>query len=277
MRAIPYPEIFMVGLHTYLLSGIPVLLGLRQHGVGHAVTAVGFEAGPAPHPVLQGSIPARSAYVTKLYVHDDRLGPYARAHLLPRPATRDVPESLILGIDWPSGRPEPWLVESAIAPVYPKMRLSVRSLITLAEMFCGIMEQLVGAKGKAALTVEFLYQRSGEYLASLSGRTPRVGSSPFLFGVVLPRWCAIMKWYVAGQPLSEFVFDTTDILRSGDRTRLRLLKAVASMRVLSGPFRWPRSLTLLWLRKQPRLVTCRSSPSVYRADSANKPACGKSD
>jgi len=228
MHALTYPEIFMIGLHTYLLSGIPVLLALRSGGEGHAVTAVGFQVGPRPHPVLQASIPVRSAYVTKLYVHDDRLGPYARAHVHPRPRTKTTRECLILGIDWPDRRKEPWLVDSAIAPVYPKMRLSVRSLVTLAEMFCGVMEHVVGASGRNALTVEFLYKRSGEYLAELSGRVPRpsLGSADFLQNIVLPRWCAVMRWYVAERPLCEFVFDTTDILRTGDHARLPLLRAL---------------------------------------------------
>src|SRR5205823_1832852 len=84
----PAPEAFVVALHTYLLSGIPVVLGLRRGGgEGHAVTAAGFQSGDQPSPVLQSSVQLRSALIKKLYIHDDRLGPYARAHLIAVPKT----------------------------------------------------------------------------------------------------------------------------------------------------------------------------------------------
>ncbi len=70
----------MASLHTYLLSGIPVVLALRPGGGGHAVTAVGFQMSEASIPRSRATVPVRSAGLTKkLYVHDDRLGPYARA------------------------------------------------------------------------------------------------------------------------------------------------------------------------------------------------------
>src|SRR5712692_86279 len=90
MRAEPGPEYFVAALHTYLLSGIPVVLALKpllRQGEGHAVTAVGFQMGTKASRLLQMSVPVRSAFIQKLYVHDDRLGPYARAHILMMPKT----------------------------------------------------------------------------------------------------------------------------------------------------------------------------------------------
>ena len=95
------PEIFVAALHTYLLSGIPVVLALRGGGIGHAVTAVGFQMSDSEHQALQASVPVTSAGMTKLYVHDDRLGPYARARIEPfsyRAQEGDLVEGLIIEI-----------------------------------------------------------------------------------------------------------------------------------------------------------------------------------
>ena len=137
------PEALVAALHTYLSSGMPVVLALRGGGVGHAVTAVGFQMAASEHPKLQGSVPVRSAAMTKLYVHDDRLGPYARAYIEPF-AHHDLGEGLIFEIEW-EGNTQRWILDTAIAPVYPKLRLPVRSLVTLAEFVGAAIEDVVGA------------------------------------------------------------------------------------------------------------------------------------
>lgn len=65
-------------IRCYIGSGLPLILGVEVYSIkadrslerldGHALTIVGFDPSPG-HPAL--------------YVHDDRLGPYARADLVP--------------------------------------------------------------------------------------------------------------------------------------------------------------------------------------------------
>jgi hypothetical protein len=250
-RADTMPEIFILALHTYLLSGIPVVLGLKWNGEGHAVTAVGFQMAPPSDPLLNANVPLRSSLVKKLYVHDDRLGPYARTLVFAVPPTTVTPaaaptaapapggppapgatpaptdgsatatpdakeilnDAILLAEDWPTKGGgtvlEPWLIDSAVAPVYPKLRLSVRSLVVLAELLGRVMEKAVGKDHANELNVDFRYQRSGDYLTSLAGRTPAPGAA-FLKSVMLPRWCAIVRWYVLDRPIAEFIYDTTD-------------------------------------------------------------------
>jgi hypothetical protein len=239
VRADAMPEFFVVALHTYLLSGIPVVLALLGPEGGHAVTAVGFQAVRTPDPLLQTSIPVRSARMKKIYIHDDRLGPYARSFLKPVPRTDDFDESLVLqieayrGDDAPSNEPDParlqqWVVDSALAPVYPKLRLPVRSLIALADLLGDLVERLVGTTNAHRLSVEFYYERSGTYLAKLNGRvTAGVGS--FFRDVALPRWCGIIRWFIGEKPLVEFVYDTTDILRDEHQLGGELLRAVVCL------------------------------------------------
>lgn len=80
------PSIFKLQLMTYLRSGIPVVLQVRDEEAveGHAVTVVGFRSADEEHgaPLIEyqfsGSHALRAPGMTRLYVHDDRLGPYAR-------------------------------------------------------------------------------------------------------------------------------------------------------------------------------------------------------
>lgn len=132
ISAFTRPEVFVATLHTYLLSGIPMVLALRGGGIGHAVTAAGFQMGTTEHPVLQGSVPLRSSRLTKLYVHDDRLGPYARALIEPFSRRNEDGgldfEGLSFEIEFDGSGAERWIIDTAIAPVYPKLRLPVASL-----------------------------------------------------------------------------------------------------------------------------------------------------
>ena len=108
------PELFVLALHTYLLSGIPVVLVLGRKDGHHAVTALGFQyTSDGPAPELATSVPARSARISKLYIHDDGVGPYARSFLVPRARTKKNPAVLLLGIEErrpdekTSGNPDP--------------------------------------------------------------------------------------------------------------------------------------------------------------------------
>lgn len=241
-RADTMPEIFVLALHTYLSSGIPVVLGLKGIGVGHAVTAVGFQTGVTADPLLHSTVRLRSSLVKKLYVHDDRLGPYARALVQAVPPTSDgdegTPGAILLGVDWPAKGggvvSEPWLIDSAVAPVYPKLRLSVRSLVVLAQLLGEIMEKAVGKDHAPKLSADFRYQRSGEYLTGLSGRATAPGAT-FLRSVMLPRWCAVIRWYLNDRAIAEFIYDTTDILRDGGRGGAELIRGVVSLAPELGP------------------------------------------
>ncbi|MGZ4160098.1 MAG: hypothetical protein ACXVNF_04755 [Neobacillus sp.] len=225
------PEFFMITLHTYLLSGFPVLLALRSNGVGHAVTAVGFQTS-SENPSLHTSFKVRSAGIRKVYVHDDRMGPYARAYIEPFPPLPEgegglsIDDGLLFEIEWGTqGESEKWLLDSAIAAVYPKLRLSVRSLISLAELMNGPVEKLVGEKQATGLRVDFRYERSGEYLSRLSGRIQNNSyAAKTVTTVALSRWCAVIRWYLNEKELIEFVYDTTDVVRDITVQNRELLK-----------------------------------------------------
>lgn len=234
------PELFVLALHTYLLSGIPVVLVLGGKHGHHAVTALGFQyTSDGPAPELTTSIPARSARIHKLYLHDDGVGPYARSFLVPRQRTKKNRDALILGIEdrrpdvKTSGNPDPkdlklWWIDSAIVPVYPKLRLSARSLITLADLVGDAMEAVVGAPMASKLSVEMFYERAGRFLSRLAF-VAGADIAKFMRRIALSRWCGIVRWLLDEKPLAEFVYDTTDILRDTQRHGAELIRAVVCL------------------------------------------------
>lgn len=231
------PEHFASALHTYLLSGIPVVLALERNQIGHAVTAVGFQLSTTSNPVLEGEVALRSSKMNKIYIHDDRLGPYARALLKTRsavlsPAAVDAPSDELENNTWLELEieNEVWRIGAAFAPVYPKLRLSHSSLLMLALYMNGVIEKMVGEAAATTLQLDFRYERSGDYLGRLSGKIndPKQASS-FVQRVSLSRWCGIIRWYQLDSEFIELVYDTTDVVREAPVEGLGLLKAAVSL------------------------------------------------
>ncbi|HEY4178854.1 MAG TPA: hypothetical protein VGM90_18535 [Kofleriaceae bacterium] len=220
------PEILALALHTYLQSGIPVVMILRGGGRAHAVTATGFQLSGTDHPKLEPPIPTRSMQFHKLYVHDDRIGPYARSTVTPYEVrnvdTMPELEGLRFEIEI-DGAAERWIVETIVAPVYPKIRLSIGSLLGVATAMQPMIEKAVGADA-FKLRADLRYVRSGEYLPSLARRVSATGGADLASRIAMSRWCAVARWFIGGEPVVEFVYDTTDILRgNGDNLLLAIV------------------------------------------------------
>jgi hypothetical protein len=131
-----------------------------------------------------------------------------------------------------SGNPDPkdlklWWIDSAIVPVYPKLRLSARSLITLADLVGDAMEEVVGSMA-SKLNVEMFYERAGSFLSRL-GDVAGADINGFMRRIALSRWCGIVRWFLDERPLAEFVYDTTDILRDTHRHGAELIRAVVCL------------------------------------------------
>lgn len=229
ISALERPELFVLALHTYLQSGIPVVLALRGDDSGHAVTAAGFQLS-SEHPDLHSAVYLRSAGVRKIYVHDDRLGPYARAYIEPfKMPTPNMPnEGLRFEIEFGGGASENWLLDCALVPMYPKVRLNVSSMLQLAALHAGSIEAVVGPALAKDLRVDFRYQRSGDFLAGLSGRVATSSGSTFLQTIALSRWCAVIRWSLGSASVVELVFDTTDVVRDSQAQFRELLRGIVA-------------------------------------------------
>lgn len=244
-RSAPNPGEFLHHLHCCLRSGIPAVLIVARDSdeEAHAVTALGYRLGDV-RPELEIGLPTRSRRINRLYVHDDRLGPYARATLSiehlpaqPEDINADVPMPAVLSISIhvddrpPEDQEAPLRVRCAIVPVSPRLRLPAQDLLAVPWQYERVMEE-AGA-GFGAENETFLV-RAGKYLDDLHRlrrghqfQFDSVVLGQFLGTVALPRWVCVSRWWSsAGAPLADFLLDTTDIFRGGDVNR-NLLGVVA--------------------------------------------------
>jgi hypothetical protein len=235
------PEFFLAMLFCYLRSGIPVVLILGGEGVdeAHAVTAVGYRVGPA-RSEFETLLPTRSMRIEQLYVHDDRLGPYARAKLniwaLPAEEEREAPPSaglfLEIGRDEGADKQEgPLLVRCAIVPVYPKLRISSEDVWPMATHLMEFIQQCAGVRSQC----EMFFVRAGSYLEEFTKlasehaiHLPKGRLAHFIKSLALSRWVCIIRWWSEeDRPLADFLYDTTDVVRIPGQVHSHLLGMVA--------------------------------------------------
>jgi hypothetical protein len=191
------PELFVVALHTYLLSGIPVVLVLGKPDTMRSLRSASVRRA-GRHRLATHQCAARSTRSTSTTTG------WART-IVPGTDTQTKkrgPAALLLGIEDERAdertqeNPDAseltfWGIDSAIVPVYPKLRLSARSLITLAELVADSMEQVVGEA--AASLSEMYYERAGAF--SAGSQHAGIDVAAFVRRVALPRWCR-RRWYL---------------------------------------------------------------------------------
>lgn len=224
----PRPMDFVFTLHCYLRSGIPVVLVIGDDGapVAHAVTVVGYRVGE-PRDELETIFRPKSRRISQLYVHDDRLGPYARAEI----AVVDVPPSadgttqgyatLEVTI-WDDSKPpekqeKALRVVRAIVPVYPRLRLPPESLIEAAVQYEEGIQNAIGYDAEC----ETFFVRAGSYFEDIEQQVTAGAQLPgdrvarFFRDLALPRWACVVRWWDPRQntPVADFLFDTTDVIR----------------------------------------------------------------
>ncbi|HLM42609.1 MAG TPA: hypothetical protein VK458_02025 [Myxococcaceae bacterium] len=244
LRVTGSPGNFLAMVFCYLRSGIPVVLviGNDDTGEAHAVTAVGYRLGP-PRSEFEPMLPTqrlatRSMRIEQLYVHDDQLGPYARASLQLRPiplhqGEAGTTQGLYLDVERDEGESkEPQLVRVAIIPVYPKLRVSAEDIWPMATHFTGVIEY---QREEDTVECEMFFIRAGSYLEELVKlRAEHDLSLPeerlvlFMKTVALSRWVCVIRWWSGDErPLADFLYDTTDVVREPARVESHLLGMVA--------------------------------------------------
>jgi hypothetical protein len=217
-------DTFKLALKCCVRSGIPVILQLRYEGdpALHAVTVVGFREDDDDEPVEDiavalggGSVTLRAKGMSRVYAHDDRLGPYARFVW----ATPDADATWPL-LRFVPGQPgfekyqAPGRIWNAIVPLYPKLRLAPTDLIALASELLPLMRALAGESNRDRLRVDLRYAHAGRYLEELFGlgiaanRAAQVATT-----AVLPRYVGVVRFSLGDHWLVDVISDTTDIKR----------------------------------------------------------------
>lgn len=213
------PDLFLLRLGIYLASRIPVILALDLGDrVGHAVTVVGVDAltdtfvwreeidgGDGPSPEVY-EFRARNRSYERIYIHDDRIGPFVPAHL------ELDEERVILQFEVPLASDKEALVDLAIVPLYPKLRTSGQDLFEAATGVLPLLDRLSGAGDD--LTLDIFFDRSGSYLAKLYDLPANAGRLVgFQKRIALSRYVGIIRWETPSGLLLDTVWDTTDIGR----------------------------------------------------------------
>ena len=214
--------LFMLAVKCYLRSGIPVILKIHyaEDADAHAVTVVGFrEDDGTTVPDVEHkeknwkTLRLRSRGLSRLYVHDDRLGAYARAewqceddkfiqfNYKPHEA----------GFEKYRGKTD---VMAAIIPVYPKIRLSAQDLVGYAGQLLPLFMELVGHEKRDRLYIDLRFTLAGECLELLyRSEIPADRFSRFVRQAVLSRYVGMIIFSVDDDPVAYILCDSTDMRR----------------------------------------------------------------
>ena len=198
---------------TYLRSGLPVLLGIlpMEGGEAHAVCLVGLRWG-AVHPPTNPHISYRdgSTAVEGVYVHDDRLGPYASAPLKPTTINGDVVTTLELS--WPDEQPvEESRLLGMLIPVPVKLRLSAVRLRALAHAVAQTFA--VGIPALAGLEVHTSFCKGASYRAkAYNFNLSLQGLREFTHETILSRYIGLIELVTDDGPVADVILDATETI-----------------------------------------------------------------
>ncbi len=205
-------------LHGYIRSGLAPVLAIQpvQGGSAHAVCAVGLKIGevaPQTTPTLNYRDAATA--VRAVYIHDDRLGPYAAAELTPWtiPKTPVSPARIATGlrIQWPDKvDAEQCILLAVIVPMPTKLRMSIPRV----RWFALHLAQAIGDEfTEFAKQVVFAcrYRFATEYRSEAH----QLGlTDPGLYllncETVLSRYVGLIELSINEEPLFDVLLDATE-------------------------------------------------------------------
>ena len=145
-------------ISSYARSGFaPVLALVSAEGgrTGHAVCCVGLRNGPTtPQTNPACKFREASSGLRGIYIHDDRLGPYAFAGLAPLTDQSGVIRTCV-SIEWPDAQPdESWLLHAIVVPVPQKLlTYSIASTACRSQRSTSDRRGIRGATNNARLSL----------------------------------------------------------------------------------------------------------------------------
>jgi hypothetical protein len=204
-------------LLAYLSSGFAPVMALQPlsgSGVGHAVCAVGLktnEVRPQTNPDLL--FKDRATSVDGIYIHDDRLGPYAAAELVSWTANDGRIRTAVF-IHWPDGETpaEQSLLQAIIVPVPSKLRMSLTRIRALAHSLVQAAAVLF-PEFSGHLVFNCRYQLASDYLfhAAHFGLSDD-GCYALECETVLSRYVGLIEIANEETPLFDVLLDATETL-----------------------------------------------------------------
>jgi hypothetical protein len=208
------PELDRAYLQAYTDSGFPPVLGIARlsgDGSGHALTCVGLKRGALP-PRTDEKVGFRdeASNLLGVYVHDDRLGPYAIGTLATE--TTDKGLRTRLSLAWPDEKApaDDSVVLAMMIPVPLKLRLTLDRLRQLAMSVAQATSQAIPrAAGRVVFCARYekgtKYQRRA-YEFGLT--TP--GLRAITVETMLSRYLGLVEIRIDDAPLFDLVVDATE-------------------------------------------------------------------
>lgn len=228
-------------IFSYSHSGFAPVLALlpTQAGEpGHAVCCVGLRQGPPqPQADMDYKFREASSGLRGLYIHDDRLGPYAFAGLTQLTDQNSGKIRTCVSIEWPDAKPvDSWLLHAIVIPVPQKLRLTISRLRRLGLYIAQAIGE-VFTEPQTTLDCRFELSRTYTeriYTFGLSSE----GLYRAVCGTALSRYISLIEIASPAGPILDIVVDSTEtnsesavlacIKRSGfPDTRIRLFEAIA--------------------------------------------------
>ena len=215
---------FVLALKCYLRSGIPVIVHVNadngRSSERHVMTLAGFrerdELAEGDITIEEGQRSLRARGVIRWYVHDDRLGPYARLVFEP---SGEEHATYRLRLDpreagFEEFEKEEMVFWDALVPLYPKLRLTAEELIQLGFLVLPIIARLAGDGSEDNLYIEPRFELGGDYLATLHNLPIAVERKVALATtMLLSRYVGVLSWFLDEQWICDIVYDTTDLQR----------------------------------------------------------------
>jgi hypothetical protein len=201
-------------LQTYIDSGFAPVLAIRAHTErdGHAVCGVGYKKfATKPHSNSAVHFTEAATAIESLYIHDDRLGPYAMADVYPL-TMQNGDIKTAFRIRWPKEETvsEEAILQAIIVPVPMKLRLSatrLREVGLLVAEFAGlkfeneyknIVLRCRFASSSKYQREAFNFQLSFDGVRQLQQET------------MLSRYIGLIEIHTDQGPLFDIVVDTTE-------------------------------------------------------------------
>ena len=204
--------------YAYLKGGIPLIFGMGLHDVvggkikktlgKHAATITGYNLSNTSKKLAGTNFFLKSSRINKIYVHDDRVGPFARMDLDGKTANDQFSLSSSIHTNI---RATPDLL---ILPLYHKIRIPFKTILNIIYLLDYYIKDT--AKTAKVPMAEFEWNI---YLSDVKNfKTSIFQTSPIsvdhkydILTTKLPRfiWRAICE--IDNQSRVEFLFDATDI------------------------------------------------------------------
>lgn len=208
-------------VYAYLKGQIPVVLGInlytKKHDfIGkHAVTITGYRLSPGPQRTgTGGSILLRADRMTRIYAHDDQVGPFARMVF---DTVQEKGKSIFcLSTSFGGVATHFALAENMVIPLDKSIRIPYQTIYNAVREFDALVERLkgftAGAPPFGRLEWDIYLSKVNDYKSDI---LTRPGLDPDLRRNILvknlPKFLWIARASVGAKPGFDLVFDSTDI------------------------------------------------------------------